>query len=585
MSSHALFACLLLIALAATSYAQVGEVQLPPIREPVEENCMSYDERWSVINTTWTTVEYQLVEPILGCESEFNYNITNPDQLAGKVAVFMRGNCTFSRKVLQAHAAGAVGVIIVNTANTSLSTPIAANESNYAAAPIPVMMVSFELGLLIQENSSGIVAFKQVAISRLNVNAIFFFIAAFVCLGVGGYWATDLERSTLYPTSLPQKNINRKIADHPPEENQSMSAKHIIYLVIFASILLVLLYFLYKYLVYVIIALFYIGSVFNTHHIITRVFKRTACAKPCLTRRKMGCANPNTLDIIGFSLGLTLATVWVVYRKENWAWVLQDLLGMGLLTVALQQLRLASFRVGVLLLSVFVLYDVFFVFISPLFTKNSDSIMVVAATGGGTSSESIPMVLSIPRINVPLCQMGNSLLGFGDILVPGLVVVYSLAFDYRRMLAGTVGKTDVFLSRFSFFITAIFAYTLGLGATDIALAYMETAQPALLYLGPCLIFIPLLRCLCVDRQTFIAFWNGQPFASAHHELLDPHSDDEDIDEEVPHDVQHRGTGDVQRGALCDHIGGEQSVSVSVDLVDDQHNISDGSSEQREAMDV
>ncbi|KAG7393304.1 hypothetical protein PHYBOEH_006146 [Phytophthora boehmeriae] len=41
----------------------------------------------------------------------------NASEISGKVVVMIRGGCTFARKVLRAQAAGAVGVIIIQTAN------------------------------------------------------------------------------------------------------------------------------------------------------------------------------------------------------------------------------------------------------------------------------------------------------------------------------------------------------------------------------------------------------------------------------------------------------------------------------------
>lgn len=49
-----------------------------------------------------------------GCET-----LLNPDAVNGKIAVIMRGDCSFVSKVLNAQAAGAIGAIIVNNAGDS----------------------------------------------------------------------------------------------------------------------------------------------------------------------------------------------------------------------------------------------------------------------------------------------------------------------------------------------------------------------------------------------------------------------------------------------------------------------------------
>ena len=62
--------------------------------------------------------------------------------------------------------------------------------------------------------------------------------------------------------------------------------------------------------------------------------------------------------------------------------------------------------------------------------------MVEVATGGDTG-EQLPMVLKVPHLGsnpLKVCWMPYSMLGFGDILVPGLLLSYCHSFD---LLAGT----------------------------------------------------------------------------------------------------------------------------------------------------
>lgn len=96
----------------------------------------------------------------------------------------------------------------------------------------------------------------------------------------------------------------------------------------------------------------------------------------------------------------------------------------------------ASPQACTLLLMVLFIYDIFFVFITPFLTKSGNSIMVEVATGPADSAtrEKLPMVLKVPRLNaspLALCDRPFSLLGFGDILVPGLLVAYCHRFDIQ----------------------------------------------------------------------------------------------------------------------------------------------------------
>lgn len=76
------------------------------------------------------------------------------------------------------------------------------------------------------------------------------------------------------------------------------------------------------------------------------------------------------LPIIPLSLGLPVA--WFVTRHSapETAWILQDLLCITFCVYQLRTLRLPSFKICFMLLSALFIYDIFFVFITPLFTSN-----------------------------------------------------------------------------------------------------------------------------------------------------------------------------------------------------------------------
>ena len=70
-----------------------------------------------------------------------------------------------------------------------------------------------------------------------------------------------------------------------------------------------------------------------------------------------------------FSLSVTI--VWAIFRKASWAWILQDILGIFFSINMLKTLRLPSLKIITVLLCTLFVYDIFFVFITPLFTKVS----------------------------------------------------------------------------------------------------------------------------------------------------------------------------------------------------------------------
>ena len=84
-------------------------------------------------------------------------------------------------------------------------------------------------------------------------------------------------------------------------------------------------------------------------------------------------------------LAASIATsaTWFVFRKTDWSWILQDILGIMFSINMLKVLRLPSLKICTILLSALFFYDIFFVFITPLFMEGGKSVMVEVATGGG----------------------------------------------------------------------------------------------------------------------------------------------------------------------------------------------------------
>ncbi|XP_025648181.1 signal peptide peptidase-like 2 [Arachis hypogaea] len=111
------------------------------------------------------------------------------------------------------------------------------------------------------------------------------------------------------------------------------------------------------------------------------------------------------------------------------------------------------------LLSCAFLYGIFWVFVSKWWFH--ESVMIVVARGDRSGEDGIPMLLSI--------------IGFGDIILSGLLVAFSLRYDW-------LAKRNL---RSGYFVWAMSAYGLGLLLTYVALNLMDGhGQPALLYIVP-----------------------------------------------------------------------------------------------------
>ncbi|THU69853.1 hypothetical protein C4D60_Mb08t18780 [Musa balbisiana] len=99
---------------------------------------------------------------------------------------------------------------------------------------------------------------------------------------------------------------------------------------------------------------------------------------------------------------------------------------------------------------------------------------ILVARGDNSGGEAIPMLLRIPRFFDP--WGGYDMIGFGDILFPGLLV----AFSYRYERSKKKGILN------GYFLWLTIGYAFGLFLTYLALYLMDGhGQPALLYLVPC----------------------------------------------------------------------------------------------------
>ncbi|KAF5840585.1 signal peptide peptidase-domain-containing protein [Dunaliella salina] len=126
----------------------------------------------------------------------------------------------------------------------------------------------------------------------------------------------------------------------------------------------------------------------------------------------------------------TMTLVWVFHRDSEYAWVLQDVQGVALMLLILRTLKLGSIKVACILLPLCFLYDIFWVFLSPYFF-GGESVMVEVAHGG-SMNEAPPMLLLIPALGKERQLGGYTMLGYGDIVLPGLLVAFLYRLDLDK---------------------------------------------------------------------------------------------------------------------------------------------------------
>ncbi|XP_075539889.1 signal peptide peptidase-like 2A [Dermacentor variabilis] len=312
----------------------------------------------------------------------------------------------------------------------------------------------------------------------------------------------DRKKKATVSVGVPpeQSDFTESMADMEEEFTVPLSPKLVVMFVMHMSVMLLMLYYFYRYLVYFIVVLFALAS----------AAALISCLEPLVSRINIGTSKvPNKFptcfqtpmevrQVALLAFGIFVAISWFLLRRnDTFGWILQDVLGIAFCINMLKSFHLPNLKLLSLLLSLLLIYDVFFVFITPFLRANRESVMVEVAKGGSVM-ETLPMVIKFPRIVRGPYQkcflLKFSILGLGDILAPGLLLSYCHAFDLLAL-----GK------KFYFYISSA-SYGLGMVATFAALELMHNAQPALLYLVPFTI-IPTVTTAWFKGHLF-AIWNG-----------------------------------------------------------------------------
>lgn len=300
----------------------------------------------------------------------------------------------------------------------------------------------------------------------------------------------------LQPTSAPEhKQQQHPHAQQEPEDEEvwELDTRHAVAFIIGAGVFLTLLY--YIKVGRFIPVLFAVSATGTLTQIAVAPLLNSLV--PAIASRQLSlpgcCLGGGSLplaEVLGFLFSATLAGAWYFHRR-TW-WLVQDVFGVSLCFLFLRTVQVPNLKVATILLGLAFFYDIFFVFISPLFFGSS--VMEDVATGGPSAAtrsgypgvdycerypeyeacldpEPMPMLLVMPRI---LNWVGGaSMLGLGDIIMPGMLLSFALRFDYSPRSLGE-----------NYFRSMCIGYMVGLGMANVAVTLMQIGQPALMYLVP-----------------------------------------------------------------------------------------------------
>ena len=182
-------------------------------------------------------------------------------------------------------------------------------------------------------------------------------------------------------------------------------------------------------------------------------------------------------------------------------WIFNNFMALIFCIHALQSMFIGNFKNGFMLLILLFFYDIFFVF--------GTDVMLTVAKGIDA-----PIKLLFPK-DYSEEKPKFSLLGLGDIVIPGIFVSLCLRFDFLKQLntkfferliraeaKGTEDSSGLTPEKYliktamecskSYFVSVNIGYVIAIIMTTIVMIIYDHGQPALLYLVPgCIICVTL----------------------------------------------------------------------------------------------
>uniref|UniRef100_A0A6U4JMI3 Signal peptide peptidase n=1 Tax=Hemiselmis andersenii TaxID=464988 RepID=A0A6U4JMI3_HEMAN len=179
------------------------------------------------------------------------------------------------------------------------------------------------------------------------------------------------------------------------------------------------------------------------------------------------------------------AIAWVLTKS----WILNNILAFSLIIFFLTSVRLSSLKVASSLLLLAFCYDIFWVFISSsIFGKN---VMVTVATG-----LNVPIKILVPLVFAHGKHTHFTLIGLGDIVLPGLLLCFAMRYDDAKRIDSKGG----------YFAACMVGYCVGLTICEYVVGTYHWAQPAMIYLVPGTL-IPFTW-VAYNRNEIADVWEG-----------------------------------------------------------------------------
>ena len=270
------------------------------------------------------------------------------------------------------------------------------------------------------------------------------------------------------------------VTDSP--ESQEIQPIHALFFVLFGSLFLMILYFFLHYLITILTIFVIISSLSSLTVFFTTIYQRHGPPElNCYVGSFPYFGRLKLIELLSFLSGLTICLFYLFTRN----WIFNNLIGISLVLLLVRTIRMPNYFVALLMLGFAFFYDIFWVFFSPyLFGK---SVMAYVAT-----NLNLPMKIICPIMNNSPIQ-SCSLLGLGDMALPGFFISFCYYYDKMK-------KINIY------HITSMISYSIALALCWFCLVFFNSAQPALLYISPCLLIG--VGYVGWKRGEFTELWTG-----------------------------------------------------------------------------
>ncbi len=216
---------------------------------------------------------------------------------------------------------------------------------------------------------------------------------------------------------------------------------------------------------------------------------------------------PSIVDIICFACSGFAGYHYIITKN----WIINNVFGVSFCLMGIKMIGLSKYQTGAIMLIGLFFYDIFWVFGSKsVFGSN---VMVTVAKG-----VEAPIKLMFPRGQNGCGDLEFSMLGLGDIVVPGLFIAFLAKFDVTRVEKGP-------LSMCNYLNITMVAYCLSIVTTVVVMLFFNAAQPALLYIVPFILISSML--------TAVAF--GEVKQLMDFEIFDENEEEEEEEDKKKED--------------------------------------------------